>query len=450
MTRNSKYIKFINVLGDLILLNGSYVIAYFLKFDEFQLSFLSMSLYINIIWWLISTITKPYKIARTSKLHQVLRATYTVFIFHILLVFAYYVFEQSQQYSRELLLNMYSILFIAIFIWKIVFILFLRWFRKKGFNYRNIILVANSDNPIQIQSHIANHPEEGYRIKKIFEPNNYETDQLHNDIKEYCSNNQVHEIFYTMSSIHHNSLVELMNFTEENFIKMRLIADFKSIMFRTIELEHFDLIPILKIVSTSLDLWHNQFLKRVFDFVFSFFAICFVISWLFPILYILIKLDSKGPFFFKQKRTGRDNRSFMCYKLRTMKVNEESDVLQATKNDDRITKIGNFLRNTSLDELPQFFNVLVGNMSVVGPRPHMLKHTQDFSEELEIFMVRHKIKPGITGLAQTKGYRGETDDFEKRKNRVKMDLFYIKNWSFLFDLGIIVNTVLDIFRVRKE
>jgi Undecaprenyl-phosphate glucose phosphotransferase len=450
LTRYSQYIKFFNIAGDVLLLNSAYIIAFYYKFGEFHPPFLSMLLYINIVWWLVSSITKPYKLARTSKLHQVLRASYTVLVFHVLLVFAYYVFEQSQRYSRELLLVMYSILFISFFIWKIAFIIFLRWLRKKGYNYRNIILVSNSDNPTQIQTYIDAHPEDGYRVKKIFEPKNYNGTEFHEEIKDYCNNNQVHEIFYTMSSIHHNSLVDLMNFMEEKFIKMRLIADFRSIMFRTLELEHFDLIPILKVVSTPLDAWHNQIIKRVFDFFFSLVVILFILTWLFPILFILIKLDSKGPIFFKQKRTGRDNKSFWCYKLRTMYVNDHSDTVQATKNDKRITKIGNFLRDSSLDELPQFFNVIKGEMSVVGPRPHMLKHTQDFAEELETFMVRHKIKPGITGLAQTKGYRGETEDFEKRKNRVKMDLFYIKNWSFSFDLAIIVNTVLDIFRGSND
>lgn len=409
-----------------------------------------MLLYINLVWWFISSITKPYKLARTSKLHQVLRATYTVFFFHVLLVFAYYVFEQSQRYSRELLVIMYTTLFFSLFIWKVGFILFLRWLRKKGYNYRNIILVSNADNPIQIINYFESHPEDGYRIIKLFEPKNYEALKLHDEIKAFCENNPIHEIFYTMSSIDHISLVDLMNYADEKFIKMRLIADFRSIMFRTLELDHFDLIPILKVVSTPLDNWANQLQKRIFDIVFSIFVILFMLSWLFPILFIIIKLDSKGPVFFKQKRTGRDNKPFTCYKLRTMFINEESDVLQASKNDKRITKTGHFLRNSSLDELPQFINVLFGTMSVVGPRPHMLKHTQDFSEELETFMVRHHIKPGITGLAQTKGYRGETEDFEKRKNRVKMDLFYIKNWSFLFDLAIIVNTVLDMFRGSNE
>ncbi len=409
-----------------------------------------MLFYVNLVWLLVTSIFKPYQLKRTAKFHQVLRITYTVLFFHILLVFAYYVFEQTNRYSRELLVLMYSILAIALFCWKIGFVLFLRWFRKKGFNYRNIILVIDDENPIQIKSYIESHNELGYRIVKVFEPKNYNMKTLQNEIKEFCLESPIHEIFYAMSSIHHHPLVDLMNFAEENFIKMRLIADFRSILYRTLELEHFDLIPILSVVSTPLDNAQNQIVKRTFDIVFSILVILLLLSWLLPILAIIIKINSKGPVFFKQKRTGRGNKSFVCYKLRSMVVNEMSDSVQATKQDNRITSVGHFLRNTSLDELPQFFNVLAGSMSVLGPRPHMLKHTEEFSNELETFMFRHKIKPGITGLAQTKGYRGETDDFEKLKNRVKMDFFYIKNWSFLFDLAIIVNTVLDIFKGEKN
>lgn len=457
MTRYSRYIKFLNIFGDVALLNSAYIIAFYIKFGAFHPPFLAMLFYVNVVWVLVTSIFKPYKLKRTTKFHQVLRLTYTILFFHILLVFAYYVFEQTNRYSRELLVLMYSILAIAMFCWKIGFILFLRWFRKKGFNYRNVVLVIDKDNPVQIKSYIESHNELGYRIIKVFEPDQQKLTQLEfsgellqQEIKQFCQENTVHEIFYAMSSIHHHPLVDLMNFAEENFIKMRLIADFKSILFRTLELEHFDLIPILSVVSTPLDNAQNQIIKRSFDIVFSFLVIVFLLSWLIPILAIIIKLNSEGPVFFRQQRTGRGNKSFLCYKLRSMVVNELADSKQATKEDNRITSVGRFLRDTSLDELPQFFNVLFGSMSVVGPRPHMLKHTEEFSSELETFMFRHKIKPGITGLAQTKGYRGETDDFEKLKNRVKMDFFYIKNWSFLFDLAIIVNTVLAVFKNSND
>ncbi len=219
------------------------------------------------------------------------------------------------------------------------------------------------------------------------------------------------------------------------------MADFKGVGFNSLELESQDNMAIIKVNATPLDEWDKQLIKRLFDVFFSLFVIVFLLSWLLPILSIFVKLSSKGPVFFTQKRTGRDNNVFTCIKLRTMKVNAESDRLQATENDVRITTIGKILRNTSLDELPQFFNVLLGDMSVVGPRPHMLKHTHDFTKEISDFMIRHHIKPGITGLAQSRGYRGETSDFERISKRVDLDLRYVRNWSFWLDLKIIVYTV---------
>lgn len=181
-------------------------------------------------------------------------------------------------------------------------------------------------------------------------------------------------------------------------------------------------------------------LKRSLDIVLSFLVVVFILSWLFPIIAILIKSSSKGPLLFKQLRHGRDNVPFYCYKFRTMRVNDAADIQQAVKNDPRVTKIGAILRRSSLDELPQFLNVLKGEMSIVGPRPHAVRMNERFSEEVENFMFRHAVKPGITGLAQAKGYRGETKDFYDIYSRCKLDLFYIKNWSIILDLRIILWT----------
>ena len=181
--------------------------------------------------------------------------------------------------------------------------------------------------------------------------------------------------------------------------------------------------------------------KRAFDIFISLMVICFVLSWLIPIVAILIKLDSNGPVFFTQLRVGFLGRSFRCLKLRTMIVNEDSDSLQARENDPRITKLGLFLRITSLDELPQFFNVLIGNMTVVGPRPHMITHTKQYSALIDRFMVRHFLKPGITGWAQIKGLRGETKTVDAMLKRVEADVWYLENWSFLLDLKIIFLTM---------
>ena len=183
------------------------------------------------------------------------------------------------------------------------------------------------------------------------------------------------------------------------------------------------------------------FFKRLFDVAFSLFTIIFLLSWFVPILSFLIKLESKGPVFFKQKRTGLNNRTFNCYKFRSMVVNSFSDTLQASASDYRITRLGHLLRKTNIDELPQFFNVLLGNMSVVGPRPHMLKHTEEYSMSIDNYMSRHLMKPGVTGLAQSCGMHGETDQLWKMEKRLEFDIEYLKKWSFWLDLKIIIWTV---------
>jgi putative colanic acid biosynthesis UDP-glucose lipid carrier transferase len=182
------------------------------------------------------------------------------------------------------------------------------------------------------------------------------------------------------------------------------------------------------------------FFKRSFDILFSLFIILFVFSWLYPILAILIRLESRGPVFFVQLRTGRHNTQFKCYKFRSMRLNHDADKRQATRNDQRITHIGAFMRKTSLDELPQFFNVLIGNMSIVGPRPHMIIHTEAYSQLTDKYKSRHLLRPGITGWAQILGLRGEIKDSEAVLKRVEADVWYLKNRTFLLDLKIIFVT----------
>jgi putative colanic acid biosynthesis UDP-glucose lipid carrier transferase len=185
--------------------------------------------------------------------------------------------------------------------------------------------------------------------------------------------------------------------------------------------------------------------KRTFDVVFSLFVCFFILSWLVPIIAILIKLESKGPVFFKQLRTGKDNKAFFCYKFRSLKMNDEADKKQVTSNDKRVTRIGKFLRKSSIDEMPQFINVLLGQMSIVGPRPHMLKHTDDFSEVVKNYKVRHLVKPGVTGLAQVSGFRGEILHEDQLIKRVEKDFNYIENWNIFLDLKIIYLTVYNTF-----
>ncbi|MDG1277354.1 MAG: sugar transferase [Algoriphagus sp.] len=180
--------------------------------------------------------------------------------------------------------------------------------------------------------------------------------------------------------------------------------------------------------------------KRIFEIVSVSVFLILIASWLFPIIALLIKMESKGPVFYKQLRHGQNNVPFYCLKFRSMKFEPETKFKQATKNDDRVTKVGAFLRKSSIDELPQLINVLIGEMAIVGPRPHALPMNREFAEKIENFMYRHMVKPGITGLAQAKGFRGEINDSFDMNARLRYDLFYIKNWSFLFDIKIIFLT----------
>jgi exopolysaccharide biosynthesis polyprenyl glycosylphosphotransferase len=193
----------------------------------------------------------------------------------------------------------------------------------------------------------------------------------------------------------------------------------------------------------------NRIKKRVFDIIFSSLVIVFVMSWLFPIIGLIIKLQSPGPVLFKQLRSGKDNRPFLCYKFRSMRLNNENHK-QATIDDDRITKIGRFLRRTSLDELPQFLNVLLGDMSTIGPRPHILTMTNEYSQIINQYMVRHLLKSGITGWAQVNGFRGETKDPELMRKRVEYDIWYLENWSMGLDLKIVFMTILQVIKGDKN
>ena len=207
---------------------------------------------------------------------------------------------------------------------------------------------------------------------------------------------------------------------------------------------------MLSIRDNPLDSLTNRIIKRAFDFVVS--AIFMIPFWLliYPIVAALTHRLQPGPVFFKQKRNGLNGKEFVCYKFRSMKVNDDADRLQATENDPRKTKFGDFLRRSSIDELPQFINVLKGEMSIVGPRPHMVMHTEQYSKLIDKYMVRHWVLPGITGWAQVNGARGETKELWQMEDRVKKDVWYVENWSFSLDIKIIFKTIWNVIRKDKQ
>jgi len=322
-------------------------------------------------------------------------------------------------------------------------------YRNQGGNFRNIIIVGANKSVQKISYFLHDHTELGYRILGFF--SDTEQDQKNylgtiEDSFEYALSNEVDEIYCSMSELTNSQIKTFIDFADNNLKVLKLVPESKDDFTTKMNVEYFDYIPLLSLRSIPFDNPINQIIKKLFDVIFSIVIIIFVLSWLTPLMFILVKLESKGPLFFKQTRDGLSGSKFICYKYRSMYVNESSEDIQATREDVRVTKVGSFIRKTSIDELPQFFNVLIGDMSIVGPRPHMLSQTKKYAKTVDKFMVRHFIKPGITGLAQVRGYRGEVEKNEDMENRVKLDIFYIENWSFLLDLKIIGQTITNVLK----
>ncbi len=269
-------------------------------------------------------------------------------------------------------------------------------------------------------------------------------------VLELAKESGVDEIYSTITPEQNPSIYDLMYEAENQCIRFKLVPNLSIFIKKQVYIEYFGDLPILSMRTEPLDDVGNRVKKRILDIIVSFFVIVFILSWLIPLMGLLIKLESRGPVFFIQKRTGKNKRSFSCLKFRSMKINKDSDLKQATQNDARVTAIGRFIRKTSLDEFPQFLNVFKGEMSLVGPRPHMLKHTTDYSKMVDDYMVRQFIKPGITGWAQVNGYRGEITNEDQIKLRVNKDLWYLENWSLWLDLQILFLTIYHVIKENKN
>ncbi|MEO5893981.1 MAG: undecaprenyl-phosphate glucose phosphotransferase [Ferruginibacter sp.] len=328
----------------------------------------------------------------------------------------------------------------VLFVWGIAF-----FGKREGFN-KKIVLLGYNELSKQLVDYFSNN-NKSISVEGYFEDYT-NMDELsvfpilgnRDECVSYAIKHKVKEIYSTISPEKHSYVYELAQTAEKNMIRFKFVPDFRMFVNRNIHVDIVESIPILSFRSEPLEDIVASSKKRLFDIIFSLFIIIFLLSWLVPLLAILVKLNSRGPVFFVQLRSGKDNQEFWCFKFRTLKVNKDSDLKQVTKDDDRFTKFGKFLRKTSLDELPQFFNVLLGNMSVVGPRPHMLKHTEDFSRIFDEYMIRHFVKPGVTGWAQVSGFRGEIKEEEQLRKRIEYDIWYLENWSIWLDIRIIVLT----------
>lgn len=310
---------------------------------------------------------------------------------------------------------------------------------------RKVVVIGSNNAAQKLNTYFNSNKAFGFKSLGCFEANNNQNVAA---LKDYCLENGVEEIYFAQSGENATLISELSNFADKNFIYFRIAGN--SITHKKESAAfYFEDVPVMAMRKEPLSSRFNQITKRAFDIVFSLMVLAVLIPFVFPIIALAIKWESKGPVFFVQNRPGKKNALFPCFKFRSMTVNNAGEQ-QASKNDMRITKVGAFLRKTSLDELPQFMNVLLGHMSVVGPRPNMVKQLEFYSQHIDNYSFRHFVTPGITGWAQINGFRGETQTIDLMEKRVELDIEYMQRWSLFFDCKIVFLTAWNIIKGEEN
>jgi putative colanic acid biosynthesis UDP-glucose lipid carrier transferase len=348
----------------------------------------------------------------------------------------------------------YALAAVALVIWSIISRRVIKKYRRRGYNFIRVVIIGTNSVGRRLYEQMLTDDGFGYKVMGFFDENEPDdelaslyrgdVDKLEEFVKQY----NIDQIFFALPGID-DDFTTAIKVADDNVTEFYYVPQITSHVNRRFELHAIGSIPVMNTLSTPLRNVVNRIIKRTFDIIVSSIFLCF-----YPLIYIpialTIKITSPGPVYFKQERTGYKGKSFQCLKFRSMHVNKDSDKQQATKNDPRKTRFGEFLRHSSLDELPQFINVWRGDMSIVGPRPHMLKHTEEYAKLIDRYMVRHYVRPGITGWAQVNGYRGLTDELWKMEKRVEYDVWYIEHWSLSLDLKIMVRTVINAVRGEKN
>jgi len=455
-------IKWLIVIGDLLLINALFfAVISWRGFDDiendifrFRIIVLLLNFcYLFALFFVPIAIYKPVMfvdkvVQRSLSLISMQLIIYLTCLFLLGL--------EKDVFPHKFIVYYYLILYVVFVLWRIIARQALKAYRKRGKNYKRVIIVGAGKNGLELYSEMKKELSYGYMIDGFFDDNRQLKKTVPNylgmthEVEEYALANEVDEIYCTLPNSQDDKIVRLLNFAEKQMIRFYIVPEFSRYVKKSLVLDSIESVPVVAIRPEPLLSPFNRMVKRGFDIVFSLLMVLTVVPVFTVIIGILIKISSRGPIFFKQKRTGIYGKEFYCYKFRSMRPNKSADLKQAEQDDPRVTGIGNFLRRTNIDELPQFFNVLKGDMSVVGPRPHMLKHTELYSSIIDKYMVRHLIRPGITGWAQVNGYRGETRTVEQMENRVRYDVWYLENWTFLLDLKIIFVTVFNMFKGEKN
>ena len=420
------------------------------------LTFSNWNIYNTLIvlfWITLNFSSKSYNIGRgVSYSNTIKNALKSVFILFSVVAIGN-LFVDYYTFSIRSILFSIVIFTISILIFRILTHFILDRYRSYGGNIKKIAIIGFDKMGISFYNTIQSNPHLGLRSKGIYF---LKSKKLNDKVPDKGSINKFYKYAYEYDEVFISSKIpistqkEVIDFCDKHLISVKLLPELVNYEFKNFFIKKLYNIPVIEVNQLPLDYWYNQIFKRVFDIIFSFFVLVFFVSWMYLIFGLIIKYQSKGPVLFVQKRHGLGGRVFNCFKFRTMILNSEEDTKFADNNDSRLTKFGKLLRISALDEMPQFINVLVGDMSVVGPRPHPIKLNEKFQKKIDKFSKRHQFKPGITGLAQIRGYRGKIYGFYDMSSRVKLDRYYFKNWSISFDIKIFFSTVLGILKYNLK
>lgn len=452
----SRYISFISILGDFILLNCIYVAGFcFFQGNRlcFTPSYILFYIYLNLTWLILVFVFGAHKTDRNTSKKSLLFSYINIIVFFFFLFLIYFQLTALSYYPRHYIKYLFPLFFVLLVAWKLSLYYAFYFYRERGFNYRNVIILGYTPVTENLHHYFITNRWHGYRFLGFFDETMDEKRQIvgqWKDLKSYMETTHVDEIYVALHAIPESIMGQITGVISGYPVRIRIIPDLGTFSFKSAELISYGSLPVIHIHPGPLSYWYNQLIKRLFDIFLSLFVATFILSWISLMLFLISRFGTRNGVFFRQRRTCIDGRVFTCIKFRTMKKNEDADLRQATCDDDRITTVGRFLRKYSLDELPQFINVLLGDMSVVGPRPHMVAHTDQYRKMIRQFMLRHTVKPGITGLAQVNGYRGQIKSQSDIENRVAFDVQYIESWTIDLDMKIILQTLWVIIRGQKE
>ena len=453
----SRYLRQILLFWDLILLNISYAVSFIFRYGDISLIFTqerkTIWLISNILWATYIVYFRAFKLIRVERIEKLLASLFKVLFLHLVSVTLLIVILKYVEISRLRIFYFYLLFSCLLILFRIIFIKVIKWLRANGFNAAKVIIIGKNENSINLSNILTSDLTNGFQFLGFFDDTNEDKTNVlgkFKDIQKYLFENEVKEMYISLNIAQTELIHDFILLAEKHVIRIKFVPNFYDYTkARKVTIDFYGNIPVLMLRKEPLQVAFNRIAKRSFDLISSIIVVLFVFSWLFPILALLVKLNSKGPVFYKQIRSGEDNDPFVCLKFRSMR-HDSGEFIQATKNDPRVTRVGKIMRKSNMDELPQVFNVLLGQMSIIGPRPHPLKLDEQYHQMVEKYLVRHFAKPGISGWAQVNGCRGETKQLEDMQKRVDLDIWYIENWSFLLDLKIIWRTIANMIRGEKN